>query len=56
MFFTRLLVRLHTYEEIAASVTLLGPQSRFGDKPVIVRELCPQIWECGAKRVKRAHV
>ena len=34
-------------------LTLLGPQSRFGDKPlIVVRELCPHIWECGAKRVK----
>ena len=30
---------------------LLGPQSRFGDKLLTIRVLCPHIWECGAKRV-----
>ena len=33
-------------------LTLLGPQSRFGDKLLIIRVLCPHIWECGAKGVK----
>ena len=33
-------------------LTLLGPQSRFGDKLLIIRVNCPQIWECGAKGVK----
>ena len=32
--------------------TLLEPQSRFGDKLLIIREFCPHIWECGSKRVK----
>ena len=36
--------------ELLAS--LLGPQSRFGDKLLIIRVLCPHIWECGAKGVK----
>ena len=30
-------------------LTLLGPQSRFGDKLLIIRVLCPHIWVCGAK-------
>ena len=33
-------------------LTLLGPQCRFGDKLLIVKVFCPQIWECGSKRVK----
>ena len=33
-------------------LTLLGPQSRFGDKLLIIRANCPQIWERGAKGVK----
>ena len=33
-------------------LTLLGPQSRFGDKLLIIRVPCPHIWECGAKGVK----
>ena len=33
-------------------LTLLGPQSRFGDKLLIIRVNCPHIWECGAKGVK----
>ena len=33
-------------------LTLLGPQSRFGDKLLIFRVNCPQIWECGSKRGK----
>ena len=32
-------------------LTLLGPHSRFGDKLLTVRVICPHIWECGAKRV-----
>ena len=32
--------------------TLLGPQSRFGDTLLIIRVLCPHIWDCGAKGVK----
>ena len=36
------------------ALTLLGPQSRFGDKLLIVRGFCPHIWECGSKRVKFA--
>ena len=32
-------------------LTLLGPQSRFGDKLLIIRVLCPHIWECGVKWV-----
>ena len=38
--------------KIALSLTLLGPQSRFGDKLLMFRVNCPQIWECGSKRVK----
>ena len=34
------------------SLTLLGPQSRFGDKLLIFGVNCPRIWECGSKRVK----
>ena len=30
----------------------LGPQSRFGDKLLVIRVNCPRIWECGAKGVK----
>ena len=30
-------------------LTLLGPQSRFGDILLIIRVLCAHIWECGAK-------
>ena len=33
-------------------LTLLGPQSRFWDKTLIIRVLCPHIWECGAEGVK----
>ena len=32
-------------------LTLLGPQSRFGDKLLIFRVCCTHIWECGSKRV-----
>ena len=32
---------------------LLGPQSRFGGKLLIIKVLCPHIWECGAKGVNR---
>ena len=32
-------------------LTFLGPHSRFGDKLLTFRVLCPQTWECGAKRV-----
>ena len=32
-------------------LTLLGPQSRFGGKLLIIRVNCPHIWECGAKGV-----
>ena len=42
-------VRDHCLQKLL--LTLLGPQSRFGGKPLIVRVLCPHIWECGAKRV-----
>ena len=31
------------------TLTLLGPQSRFGDKLLKFRVFCPHIWECGAK-------
>ena len=31
-------------------LTLLGPQSRFGDKLLVIRVFCPHIWECGSKR------
>ena len=34
-----------------ALLTLLGPQSRFGDKLLIIRVFCPHIWECGSKGV-----
>ena len=34
------------------TLTLLGPQSRFGDKVLTSRVFCPHIWECGSKRVK----
>ena len=39
-------------------LTFLGPQSRFGDKLLIIRLVYPHIWECGSKRVKetRFHV
>ena len=37
-------------------LTLLGPQSRFGDKLHIFRVNCPHIWECGSKRVNTAAV
>ena len=39
-------------------LTPLGPQSRFGDKLLIIRVLCPNIWECGVKWVnaKTAHI
>ena len=33
-------------------LTLLGPQSRFGDKLLLFRVICPHLWECGSKRVK----
>ena len=36
-------------------LTLLGPQSRFGDKLLIIRLLCPHVWECGSKRVNFKH-
>ena len=32
-------------------ITLLGPQSRFGDKLLTIRVCCPHIWKCGSKRV-----
>ena len=35
-------------------LSLLGPQSRFGDKLLISRVICPHIWKCGAKRVNAA--
>ena len=51
---------------LASSLTPLGPQSRFGDKLLIFRVVCPHIWEWGSKRVnlhvcnetssKRSHV
>ena len=34
------------------TLTLLGPQSRFGGKLLIIRVLRPHIWECAAKGVK----
>ena len=34
-------------------LTLLGLQSRFGDKILIIRVFCPHLWECGAKGVKQ---
>ena len=30
----------------------MGPQSRFGDKLLLIRVFRPHIWDCGAKRVK----
>ena len=36
---------------VVLTLTLLGPQSRFGDKLLIIRVLCPHEWECGAKGV-----
>ena len=36
-------------------LTLLGPQSRFGDKLLIFRVNCPHIWECGSKRVNASY-
>ena len=33
-------------------LTLLVPQSRFGDKLRIIRVFSPHIWDCGSKRVK----
>ena len=33
-------------------LTPLEPQSRFGDKLLIFRVVCPHIWEWGSKRVK----
>ena len=36
-------------------LTLSGPQSRFWDKLLIIRVLCPHIWECGAKGVSSKH-
>ena len=33
-------------------LTLIGPQSRFGDKLLIIYVPCPHAWDCGAKRVK----
>ena len=44
---------LHT---VFLLLTLLGPQSRFGDKLRVIRVLCPHIWECGAKGVKHLHI
>ena len=38
---------------VLKGLTLLGPQSRCGGKPLIIRVLCPHIGECGAKGVKR---
>ena len=40
----------------AGNTLILGPQSRFGDKLLIIRGLCPHIWECGSKRVKTCRV
>ena len=28
------------------ALTLLGPQSRFGDKLLTIRVFCPHLWEC----------
>ena len=33
-------------------LTLLGPQSRFGDKLLELRVVCPQTRDCCSKRVK----
>ena len=38
------------------NLTLLGPQSRFGDKLLIIRVFCPHIRECGSERVKDSFV
>ena len=35
-----------------AKLTPLGPQSRFGDILLVIRVVCPHIWEGGYKRVK----
>ena len=35
------------------ALTLLGPQSRFGDILLIFRVFRPHIWECGSTRVKQ---
>ena len=34
---------LYIITTLSGSLTLLGPQSRFGDKPLIVCMLCPQL-------------
>ena len=39
-----------TLLQLSRFLTPLGPHSRFGDKLLTVRVLCPHIWECGAKR------
>ena len=40
-------------DEMTEALNPLGPQSRFGDKLLIIKVFCPHIWECGSKRVKR---
>ena len=35
-------------------LTLLGPQSRFGDKPLKFQVLCPPKRDCGSKVVKKS--
>ena len=42
-----------SWGQLWGKVWSLGPQYRFGDKLLIVWVLCPHIWDCGAKRVKR---
>ena len=43
------LFNAHDITDTKLMLTLLGPQSRFGDKLFIVRVNCPHIWDCGAK-------
>ena len=37
---------------LIVTLTPLEPQSRFGDKLLEIRVVCPHIWDCGSKRVK----
>ena len=39
--------------KITIYLTLVGPQSRFGGKLLIIRVICPHVWECGAKGVDK---
>ena len=46
--------RYHVFD--LPALTLLGPQSRFGDKLLILRVVCPHIREWGSKRVNAAAI